>query len=225
MDEELFLKLRYCFAAGYTMPQFCVDKGIRRPLFVFEKSSEGFLSEIYAQFKFDGRLTAQFCFINGDDGGIKIPLDLRVLGMNILVKSISAINLARVDKIILLTAKMPDIDNKKIITFADLEEFFVGRVYVDIPLLKFLQRYPKVKLILTTKFPRIDRYKGSSGFGSKLWNAEKLRRTLIENKGDSIKTTLDRFGYTNAEVVHLLESDKSKKILTEQLRSWTISTR
>ena len=29
MGEELFVKLRYCFMAGYTLPQYCIDNGIK----------------------------------------------------------------------------------------------------------------------------------------------------------------------------------------------------
>lgn len=64
MNDELFVKLRYCFTAGYTLPQYCIDNKIKRPLFVLERNSEWFLREIYAQFKYDKRLTAQFSFID-----------------------------------------------------------------------------------------------------------------------------------------------------------------
>ena len=36
MDEKLFVKMRDCFTAGYTLPQFCIDKRItRRGKFIF----------------------------------------------------------------------------------------------------------------------------------------------------------------------------------------------
>ena len=40
----------------------------------------------------------------------------------------------------------------RIISFNNLEKFFIQRTYVDIPLLHFLQRFPKVKFFLTN-FP------------------------------------------------------------------------
>ncbi len=210
MGEENFSRLHYCFAAGYSFPQYCVDKGIRRPLFVLNKSSEWFLREVHAQFQYDRRLTAHFCFVDGDDDGEVISIGERILGTVLRVKGPSAMNNDRFDKIIFLTKETPDISSDNIIPFVDLEKFFVQRTYVDIPLLNFLQRHPKVKMILTTNFPRIERYRGGAAFGLKLWNAVKLRRALIEDEDDEIKTPFDDLGYTNEEVIELITTDKSK---------------
>lgn len=209
MAEENFLRLRYCFAAGYTMPQFCVDNDIAKPLFVFERSDAGFLTELCAQFRYDKRIPVQFCFIDADEQ-VRIVIKERSLGTALKVNGLGAMKLDRFDKIIFLTEKMPSVKKKKFIAFADLEEFFAAQTYVDIPVLNFLQRHPDVKLILTTNFPKIERYKGGSAFASKLWNAINLQRTLIANKGEPLKTPFDKFGYTNAQVVELIETDKSK---------------
>lgn len=66
MNEELFIRLRYCFQGGYTLPQYCIDKDIKRPLFVMEKADKWFLRELHAQFQYDNRLSARFCFIDGE---------------------------------------------------------------------------------------------------------------------------------------------------------------
>jgi len=35
MNEDLFIiRLRDCFTAVYTFPQFCIDNNIKKPLFV-----------------------------------------------------------------------------------------------------------------------------------------------------------------------------------------------
>ena len=36
-DEELLIQLEDCFTGGYTLPQYCIDNGIKKPLFVAEK--------------------------------------------------------------------------------------------------------------------------------------------------------------------------------------------
>ena len=212
LEEKIFAGLRSCFAAGYTMPQFCIDKKIKKPLFVLEKNFELFFKEIYAQFKYDGRLTANFCFIDVNKN-TKFSLDQRVLGVNIVVESFSSMQLDYYDKIIFLTDKTPETSNDKIISFDELEKFFIGRTYVDIPLLNFLQRHPGVKLLLTNNFPNIGRYSGGIEFRSKLLSAKELYRTLIASKNDTVETTFDRFGYNNAQVIQLLKMDKAKKNL------------
>ena len=35
-DERLLIQLRDCFTGGYTLPQFCIDNKIKRPLFFAE---------------------------------------------------------------------------------------------------------------------------------------------------------------------------------------------
>lgn len=52
MNDELFVKLRDCFTAGYTLPQYCIDNGIKRPLFVSEKKYELFIWQVYVQFHY-----------------------------------------------------------------------------------------------------------------------------------------------------------------------------
>ena len=216
MSEEIFTKVRYCFQGGYTLPQFCVDNGIKKPLFVLEKSSEHFLREIYAQFRYDGRLLESFCFSNGDEEGTKLDF-FHTNGLfwtKILVKNISAVKLDTFDKIILLTKENINVNSKQIIRFVDMERYCIQRTYVDIPLLHFLQRYPHVKLILTN-FPSIRRYKGGSEFNKQLLSAAQLRRELvcaITSGGEkNIETPLDKFGYTNEQVLELIWSSKVKK--------------
>ena len=211
MSEEIFIRLHYCFAAGYTLPQFCFDKGINRPLFVLEKSSEDFLREIYAQFQYDERLSAQFCFIDGDESDTKFSVEGAFLGGVTKIPNISAMNFNDFDKIIFLTAKTLDTIGEKAIPLADLQKFFISRTYVDIPLLHFLQRHPKVKLILSDFPNRIARYKGGTEFDSKLKTATRLQKILQEDKAGKIKTPFDKFGYTREEIIELLDAKKAVK--------------
>ena len=52
MDKDLTfaVRLRYCFQAGYTLPQYCLDNDIRKPLFVSKKRFEPFVWQVYVQF-------------------------------------------------------------------------------------------------------------------------------------------------------------------------------
>ena len=69
-DEKYVIILRDCFTGGYTLPQYCIDNGIKKPLFVFEEKFLNFMWEIYVQFKFDKRMLAQFCMLDIPKGRI-----------------------------------------------------------------------------------------------------------------------------------------------------------
>ena len=66
MDEIFFIQLRDCFTAGCTLPQFCIDSKIKKPLIVgVNKSQQSFLWELHVQFEYDGRMNADFALIEG----------------------------------------------------------------------------------------------------------------------------------------------------------------
>ena len=144
MCEEIFVKLRDCFTAGYTLPQYCIDNNIKRPLFVSEKKYELFLWEIYVQFHYDKRMRTQFSFIDGGDMQPKyFPAHAGIIA-RYLIPKFSAMNLDVFDKVILLTKETVNADSQKVISLANLERFFIQRTYAEIPLLHFMQRNPKV---------------------------------------------------------------------------------
>ena len=222
MSEEIFTRLRYCFQGGYTLPQYCVEQGIKKPLFVLEREHICFLKEIHAQFKYDNRiLSAQYCFIDGDANDVKIPLEQRLIGMSITIKHISQKPIGSFDAIIFLTQKKYDLNAKRIISFSNLENFFIQRMYVDIPLLNFLQRFPKVKFFLTNFPSNVRRYEGGAEFGKQLPGAGDLARDLRNNNGEHIETLFDKLGYTNTEV-NFSALIKQTGILTAQSRWLTI---
>ena len=209
MGEEIFVKLRDCFTAGYTFPQYCIDNGIKRPLFVSEKKFELFLWEIYIQFQYDRRLSAQFCFLNDEETFLFFPAHVAILS-RLNIKKFSDVNLDTFDKIIFLTTEKPKESEKNFIPLAELEKFFIRRTYVEIPLLKFLQRYPKVKLFATV-YPNPSRFKGGVEFNLQLYNVSEFNQRLIEDKSGNVKTTLDKFGYTNAQVLEISSSPQVKR--------------
>ena len=205
MGEELFVKLRDCFTAGYTLPQYCVDNNIKRPLFVSEKKYELFLWETCVQFYYDKRMRAQFCFIDAEESLLKYSPQFVAIIPQIKVQKFSMINLANFDAMILLTKENIDTPHKKIIRFSELEQFFIRRTYAEIPLLHFLQRNPKVKLFLTTQ-PNSWDYIGGIEFNNQLCNVGEFSKRLERDKSGNVKTSLDRFGYTNAQVLEIASS-------------------
>ena len=42
-DETRLIVLNDCFTGGYTLPQYCIDNGIKKPLFVTEQKFSNFL--------------------------------------------------------------------------------------------------------------------------------------------------------------------------------------
>ena len=209
MGDELFVKLQDCFTAGYTLPQYCIDNGIKKPLFVSEKKYELFLWEVYVQFHYDKRMMPQFSFIDADKATMMFYSVSSV--RNLEIQQFSTMNLDNFDTIILLTKENVNVTDRRIIRFAELEQFFIHWTYIEIPILHFLQRYPKVKLILTD-FPRVRRYESIKNFFSReeIWDDITLIRTLKDRKSDNIKTPFDKFGYTNQEVYELMVAPKIK---------------
>ena len=208
MDDKLFIKLRDCFTAGYTLPQYCIDNEIKKPLFVVEISFESFIKEVQNQFKCDKRLLAQFCFVDNEKEFINIPMwESPMISTTVKLMNISKVNLNNFDAIILLTKKNYDIKFKRIFRFDDFENVFIRRTYVDIPLLHFLQRHPKVKLFLTNFPDRIIRYEGGKEFDSTLADYGELKKTLAKSvdKGINVITPFDKFGYNNSQVISLLK--------------------
>lgn len=201
-DEQLIVRLRDCFTGGYTLPQYCIDNNIKKPLIVSEKKFELFLWEVYVQFCYDKRMTAKFCTLDLPKSSITFSVYAILAPMS--YENISDINLEEFDMVILLTMQEVNL-SCKVITLAELVTYFYRKTYAEIPLLNFLQRYPRVKMILTN-FPSMGRYKDSAEFRKQLRGLEQTRRILRKDKSGNVKTPLDKFGYTNSEVLELMEA-------------------
>ena len=171
MDELFLIQLRDCFTAGYTLPQFCIDNDIKKPLFVAEGKSWQFVWEVYVQFHYDKRMTAQFSFLDIAPSEIQFSVH-GVIG----AMTFSKINPVDVDAVICLTVKRI-FSGDKVIYIDALTEYFIRKTYTEIPLLHFLQRHPKVKFFLTN-FPNIERYKNGAQFKSRLKTLEEMKKIL-----------------------------------------------
>lgn len=208
-DEELIIKLNDCFTAGYTLPQFCIDNKITRPLIVTEEKFWQFAWQIYVQFCYDKRLTAQFSFI--DNSEFKVNYSVRDTIRSLKTKPLSEQLINDCDKIIVLSTDKSKITSDKAIYLNKIIDDFIRKVYYEIPVLHFLQRYPKVKLIVT-KFPsQIKQYEGGAEFEKALPTTGGLRNILRADQSGKAKTQLDKLGYTNEEVLEMVEVPKIKK--------------
>ena len=119
-------------------------------------------------------MTAQFAVV--DSPTVKINFSVYSILAPFVYQNISEINPADFDAIILLTTQEVNLSDN-VITFAELTTYFLKKTYAETPLLNFLQRYPKVKLILTN-FPSINRYKGGAEFNKQLKGLEGMRQIL-----------------------------------------------
>ena len=198
-DEYLLIQLRDCFTGSYTLPQFCIDNGIKKPLFVAEAKFVTFLWEIYVQFRYDKRMLAQFSLLDAPTGEIKFS-DIGVVG-TLKYENISEINLADFDAIICLTTQR--IFSGNVIYLDMLRGYFIRKTYVEIPFLHFLQRHPKVKAFLTILPNNIYRYKGYEEFAKTIMNLEEITAQIKQNPEGKFTTPLDKFGYTNAQVLEI----------------------
>ena len=201
MGEELFVKLRDCFTAGYTLPQYCIDNKIKRPLIVSEKKHELFLWEIYVQFRYDKRIFPQFCFIDSELERITFS-SYFILG-ELPISNISQVNPKQFDAVIALTQNKVSLDIK-IIYLGALTKHFISKAYLEIPLLHFMQRHPDVKLFTTILPTSIYRYKDGREFANNLPFITHFQRELQKNINADIVTPLDKFGYTHQEVLEMI---------------------
>ena len=206
-DELKILQLRDCFTVGYTLPQYCIDNNIKRPLFVTEKRFEQFIWQIYVQFSYDKRIEAQFSIF--DEPTFKLRYSVHDTFSLLKLKELSNELLDDCDKIIVISSDKNKVKNEKAIYLDKLTDEFIRKVYYEIPILHFMQRYPKVKLI-TTNFPWIGRYKDGLEFNKQLKTLEEMWKLLRNTKDNSLKTPLDKFGYTTEQDFELMEIFKTK---------------
>lgn len=199
-DDTLFIQLRDCFYGGYSMPQYCIDAGIRRPLFIAFRSD--WLWEIYVQCRYDKRLQPEFILLN--NGNISINYSVACV-LNALELN-KAVDIKNFDRIIVLTTarfvQMPDA-----IYLDILVNKFSAHVYAGKPLYSYLKHHPDVKIIVTNT-PLLISNPHSTDYEKKILSADdihSLRRRLEQNKGTQIETRFDMFGYTNEQVLSLLQ--------------------
>lgn len=204
-DLQDLIQLRDCFQGGYTLPQYCLDNGIEKPLIIARKKNTQVIWEIHVQFRFDKRVKAQFCLL--DSAAKEIDFSVRATVSKLKTQAYSKELIDDCDKIIFLSSDREKLKMDKTIYLDDLTEYFINKTYAEIPLLSFLQRYPKVKLFVTN-FPHITRYEDGADFNKELKSLEEMMELFRNKKDATVETPLDKFGYTNAQVYDLMRAPR-----------------
>lgn len=213
-DEKFLIHLQDCFTAGYTMPQFCIDNNIKKPLFVgINESQKNFLWNLHVQFQYDRRLVAEFALLNGKMNDIYLAFGVGHIS-KMQLKNVDELNVQNYDKIIILAND--NLSNERILYLKPLVEYFIKRTYAEIPFLNFLQKNPGVKLIQINS-PVLSKHDNNNELEKKIldekYTARGLKKRIEEAqlKGETIQTPYDILGYSN-EVVYKLLSDPGQKI-------------
>ena len=116
----------------------------------------------------------------------------------------SKINFSDFDKIIFLNAKTPEIDFPNAIYFEQLIQYFTIRTYAEIPLLYFIRRHPKTKLITMT-FPQLP-IKFDSEFAKLILERHDLMNKIKSSGGTHFPNIFDNLGYNNEETYKLIST-------------------
>ena len=194
------------------MPQFCLDNGIKNPLFVvLNERRADFIWEIHAQFTFDKRITPTFAVLNTKDFSVDFNVSYTLPSLN--VKNIFNLNVNQFDGVILLTLGRLNLQISNAIYLDQLSNFFIARTYAEIPLLHFAKSHSGLK-IFTVNTPFLYPFKDT--------NADEINNikytviqdicSTIEQSGenDKIKTPFDFLGYSNKDVLKMIKLSDSK---------------
>lgn len=210
-DEILLLQLRDCFTAGYTLPQFCVEQNIKKPLFIAPNENYiTFLWEVHVQFDFDKRIAPIFVILNSQDREIRLSPGTLFGALNL--KNADEIFIDDYDAVIALSAQRFQPEIKNCIYLDNLLNYFIVHTYVDIPFLHFLRRHPKIKFFLTN-FPTIQPNENNSQNENELlqknpYLLDPMRKSLKNDTSGEVTTPYDVFGYTRQDILDLLDTQE-----------------
>ena len=209
-DDILFIQLRDCFYAGYTMPQFCIDNEIKKPLFVVADVKDwSRLWEIHAQFSHDKRIKPDFAAQNGNVDSVRMSPG--TLFAELKVKNFNSVNFDDFDKIFFLSLQKQEKISEKMIYFDELLNFFIPHTYVEIPIQHFMQKHPKVKFFLTN-FPTIVANEFNTDWEKKIIAERTTLAKITENfnADENYKTPYDFLGYSREELSEILNLPNAK---------------
>ena len=218
-DEVFLIQIRDCFYAGYTVPQFCMDMGFKKPLFVADDSGKLlFLREIHIQFCYDKNyetviqptFASSFAPITVTDS-----LSVNFVTEKPEIKYLPDLQLESYDKIIALTTKNFLENISGVMYLHELRNRFAIRAYAEIPLLNFLQKNPGVKMFVPD-FPCLRENENNTEREKQLLAERgldklfKIREQIEANPDRHVETPYDFLGYDNAKTYEVLEVVKSK---------------
>ena len=206
-DGFLLMQLRDCFTAGYTLPQYCIDDGIRKPLFVvMEANHWQILWEIHVQFSHDKRIQPKFVSLNGTLNSMR--LSPGTVFDELKIDDLEEMSLNDCDKIFLLTTQRFNLPSSKVVYLDELTNTFFKRVYMEIPALHFLQRHPKVKFFFTN-FTVLNHNPNNTAREKQILADQiplaKILEKLKANPNGNFPTPYDEFGYSKKDLLAMLD--------------------
>lgn len=207
-DQLKCIRLRDCFYAGYSMPQYCIDNGIKNPLIA--SYDPEFLWEIYVQFRYDKRIMPQLSLISGEPVTVAHSVACVLNGQ--LFNKINYNDTGKYDRIIMLTTnRFKELPADKTVYFDSLLGQFIQYVYAERPLYDYLNQNTGAKVIVTN-IPNIKNNEYTSEYEKKVLkkSIHQLRRELETRNGKTIETRFDEFGYSNDEVHAILALSGNK---------------
>ncbi len=213
-DEFYMIQLRDCFTGGYTLPQYCIDNGIKKPLFVSEEKFLQFMWEIHVQFSHDKRIKPDFVSLHDKEITIRLfPGTLfKELNIQNLSKLISSKSF-NYDKIFVLSIQKGNLHSDKIIYLDELTIHFIRRIYMEIPALHFLQRNPKIKFFFTN-FTVLNPDSNNTARENQILadkiTLSKILDRLKEESTEILTTPYDELGYSRQDLIDMLSDTEAK---------------
>ena len=215
-EETFFIQIRDCFNAGYQMPQYCIDNDIKNPLFVgVDESHIAFLWEIHVQLKTDKRVHSsvvpRFALFNDKPQLLRFSPAMSLIDA-IKIEKFSELNLDSFDRIIVLGDPKVAQGVSNVVSLLYFAYFFSKQMWFITPLLNFIEKNPKVKLITMASVALRESEKNTErekNLLAKRQAASSFRNRIIaaSAKGQTVATPYDFLGYTNEEVAKLLKAD------------------
>ena len=201
-DQLKCIQLRDCFYGGYSMPQYCRDRGIKKPLIA--SYDPEFLWELYVQFRYDKEILPAFRMLAGEGTAVSHGMECVVGGCRFEKLDLNKVE--GYDKIILLTTnRFPQLPVDRTVYFDTLLRQCAQYVYAERPLYHYLDTHRGVRVVLTG-YPVLKRNELSTEREKVIVqkNVHVLRKELKERNGKVLKTRFDEFGYSNDQVYSIL---------------------
>jgi len=202
--RRFYWMMHVCFTSGYTLPQYCLEKQIKKPLFLaVSADQEDFMLEVHAQFKYaKTNVQPTFSCFNFK---IEKPVQYdKVINNAIVYQDFANLNLDNFDQIFVLTSGRFNANSKNLIYLNQLADYFYRQVFCDIPITHFLQNHPTVKMVLVN-CPLCKFNKQPSEAEQQLPGfITQLLKPISESKDGKVKTPFDFLGYTNRQVSDLV---------------------
>jgi hypothetical protein len=205
-DEIKFQKLRDCFAAGYSFPQYCLDRSYKKPLIV--SYTPEFLWEAYVQFRYSKSIDAEYRLLS-DSRDVNYSVACVVAGRR-FERISETEEWDGYDIIIVLTTNRQEyIPRDKSVYFDVFLAQIMAYVYAERPVYNFMRLNPGVRVILWRNPVIHDNGQLTENEKSLLkGSTQQAKAQLLNNKkngfAETVRTPFDDLGYDNETALKLL---------------------